>query len=263
MLRKMLFTGAALIFLPACASAAEQETTKKPEATRTTTAVKILEKLEASGEKNMILEADVTYTETSLLTGDTQTRTGQVLFQNPAKGEDRPHAAKFKISFKTLKLGEQEAAINKIDYLFDGHWLTIAKHKIKSITKIQVAAEDEKIDVFKIGKGPFPVPFGQKTEDILRLFEAGTRKARKDDPENTDYLLLLPRRGYKEEINFIQLEVWIDRNLYIPVRIRSKDKNKNMTIVLFENIKTPEKSEPGTFTMERPAGWDLTIERKK
>ncbi len=223
----------------------------------------ILNRLERSGKTYESLKADLVYTVVSPLTGDTRTRTGWVAFHNPTAEATGSSSARFRISFKTLKLGNKPATDNRIDYLFDGNWLTIAKHTIKSMTRIQVAAKGEKIDALKIGEGPFPVPFGQKADNVIKMFETITRNTKKGDPENTDYLKLVPRREHKEEINFVRLEMWIDRENNLPVRIHSRDHNKNTTLVTFNNIKTDAEIKSAVFTMKKPPGWDLTIERNK
>lgn len=260
--------GMVLLSSTSCATAAAPEPGKKgsdaaitePAADDISAEAKvILKKLEDAGKAHVTIEAEIKYTEISPLTGDTQTRTGGVTYQNASAG----NPARFRISFKTLKLGEQKAATNRVDYLFDGNWLIIAKHKIKSITKVQIAAEGKEVDAFKIGKGPFPIPFGQKTGNMIKLFEAITRKRKDSDPENSDYLLLLPRREHKKDVNFTQLKIWINSKTGLPVEVHSKDKNKNRTKVTFENIRTPEKPDPKDFTMKKPAGWDITIEPLK
>lgn len=237
--------------------------TEKPPPAASAEVRAILNRLERAGKTYESLKADLVYTVISPLTGDTRTRTGWVAFQNPTGETSGSSSARFRISFKTLKLGNKPATDNRIDYLFDGRWLTIAKHTIKSMTRIQVAAKGEKIDALKIGEGPFPVPFGQKADNVIRMFETISRKTEKGDPEHTDYLKLVPRREHKEEINFTRLEMWIDRENNLPVRIHSTDHNKNRTKVTFDDIKTDAEIDAGIFTMKKPAGWDLTIERNK
>ena len=227
-------------------------------------AISILNRLEKSGETNIRLKADIVFIENNPLTGDTQTRAGKVYFQNATTDKDnKTIQPKFRVSFETLQLGKKDATVNKVDYIFDGNWLTIAKHKIKSITKIQIAAKGEKVDALKIGKGPFPIPFGQKTSDITKLFEVATRKPIKSDPPKTDYLKMVPRLAHKKDINFTWLKMWIGVDNDLPVRIYSRDTNKNLTDVLFTKIETPKSFPESIFNMARPSGWDLTIERRK
>ena len=221
---------------------------------------KLLDKMEKAGEAFKTLKADIVYTVISRLDGDKQIRTGFMAFaKSTEKSPD-----KFRISFDTLKLGEQtRKQKEKVDYIFDGNWLTIAKHKIKTITRLQVAAEGQKVEALRIGKGPFPVPFCQKTNDVIKYMEVSTRKSRKSDPKNTYYLKLIPRKKYKENMNFKRLEIWVDKDTNLPVKIRMKDKNKNKTIVTFSNIKTDEKVSEDLFKMKKPKGWKSTLKPLK
>ena len=220
----------------------------------------LLDKMEKAGEAFKTLKADIVYTVVSRLDGDKQIRTGFMAFaKSTEKSPD-----KFRISFDTLKLGEQtRKQKEKVDYIFDGNWLTIAKHKIKTITRLQIAAEGQKVEALRIGKGPFPVPFCQKTNDIIKYMEVSTRKSRKSDPENTYFLKLVPRKKYKENMNFKRLEIWVNKDTNLPVKIRMKDKNKNKAIVTFSDIKTDEKVSEDLFKMEKPKGWKSNVKPLK
>jgi hypothetical protein len=229
----------------------------KPEADPKARAV--LDRLAAAGEKYTTLRADVEYKVDSRLTGDTETRTGRVAYQK--KTPDQP--SKFRVSFETLRLGQGRRTKELVDYIFDGAWLIIAKHRQKTLTRIQVAAKGEKVEPLKIGKGPFPMPFGQKADEVVKYLEVTTRKPHKDDPKNTEYLKLVPRRDHKKSVNFARMEMWIDRKTHLPVRLRSKDHNKNITTVDFRKIQTHTKIDPKLFTMKTSPGWKVNIERLK
>ena len=221
---------------------------------------KILDKLEQAGNSHKTLKADVVYTVVSRLDGDTQTRTGFVAFAGKTKTEPD----KFRISFKTLKLGEDgRKTREKIDYIFDGYWFTIAKHKIKTLTRLQVATKNQKIEPMRIGSGPFPIPFGQKANDMIRMLEISTRKARRSDPKNCYYLKLIPRKKYRNQMNFKRMEMWISKDNNMPVKIRMKDKNKSKTIAEFSNIKTDAEIKSDLFEMKKPAGWKSTVKPMK
>lgn len=220
-------------------------------------AMAILHRLEAAGNKYATLRAELFYRVEQRLTGDVETRTGWVAFQQ----ETDQQPPKFRVTFQTLQLDRGPKREQVIDYIFDGHWLTVAKHAIKTMTRYQVAAEGEKVQALRIGKGPFPVPFGQKTEDIVRYLLPSTRKAAASDPPNTDYLLLTPKPGRKKVVNFTKLELWVDRKTNLPVKVRTRDDSKNVTTVEFKDIQTHAELKPALFAMDKPAGWTQTIER--
>ncbi len=219
----------------------------------------ILNRLQAAGDRYTTLTADVNYVVEMRMTGETETRDGWVAFQKNT--ETTPDM--FRIHFDTLKLDQGKKTASKLDYIFDGQWLTVAKHNIKSMTRFQVAKPGEKIEALRIGKGPFPIPFGQKTDDMIKCLQITTRDAEPDDPANTDYLKLIPRKNYEDQLNFKKMEIWIDRETNLPVKVVVRDRNKNVTTAEFSNIKTQSAIDPSLFQMEKPAGWDLTIERIK
>ena len=45
----------------------------------------------------------------------------------------------------------------------------------------QVAEAGQKVNPFEIGRGPFPLPFGQKTADVLKNFDVSTRPPQAGD----------------------------------------------------------------------------------
>ena len=62
-----------------------------------------------------------------------------------------------------------------MDWAFDGQFLTEVKHRIKQQTRYQLAAEGQKIEPMRLGKGPFPLPFGQKVEEVVKYFDVTSR----------------------------------------------------------------------------------------
>ena len=224
-------------------------------------ALKILDRLEAAGEKYTTLQSDVVMNIRSPLTGDVTERTGSVAYQKGNEKEKEP--SKFRISFQTLQQGDDPKMKEKIDYIFDGQYLTEDNYKLKTRTRYQLAAKGEKIEPLKIGQGPFPMPFGQKTADMLKYLIPVTRKTTKKDPKNTDYIKLLPNKQNTDRVNFVRMEMWIDKKTNLPVKIVSKNKNKDVRTVSFANTKTTAKIDPGLFDVKKPSGFKLHIERMK
>ena len=196
-------------------------------------AMAILLALQAAGQQYPTVQADVEFHELLAELGDEQTRTGWVAYQG-AVGED---PAKFRIHFDRLRLGLGRPSKEKVDYAFDGHWFSVAKHKIKDMQHYQVVPAGGQAQPLKLGKGPFPVPFGQRADDVVKYCNVTTRASSEGDPANTDYLKCITRREYRDEINFRKLEMWIDRATHLPVKIASTDASKTILTVTFSNIK--------------------------
>lgn len=223
--------------------------------------MKILNAQEAAGKKNPTIRANIKYSVDNLLTGDTEWRSGYVVYRK----ETLKASAKFRIHFETLKQGSKKSKTirSRVDYAFDGQWLTVAKHRIRKLTRYQVAVKGQKVEPLRLGKGPFPLPFGQKTADVLKFFKVATRKSRKKDPKNTDYLKLTTRRNRRKEISFLKMEMWIDRSTHLPVKIVSRDKSKNITTVIFQNVQGGVKISKNIFQLPRQRGWKVIVKPLK
>ncbi len=256
----------ALILTASCAAEVAQTkpASRPPTTTRPSTAaadpavMKILKDLEAAGEKYATIRGDVTMEIVDHLTGDSEERSGWLAYQQ----QTAKTPAKFRIHFDTLRQGAGRAIKNKLDYAFDGHYMTVARHSIREMTRYQVAAEGEKVQPTRLGKGPFPLPFGQKADDVLERFHVITRPAEANEPKKTLYLKFIPRRKYYKETHFKRLEMWIDPKMNLPARLVSQDKKKKTTKVTFKNVQTNLKlDQKKIFEMPRPLGWTYKVER--
>ena len=218
--------------------------------------MKILRQLEAAGEKHRAIRAEIDYRVDLRKIGDSEQRSGWVAY---TKGDDKV-PAKFRVTFLTLKQGSSRPIKAQVDYAFDGEWLTVAKHKIKNVTMYQLAAKGQRIEPLRIGKGPFPLPFGQKADDMARHFTVSTRRPRASDPKGTVYVRLIPRPPRAKVLPTTRLELWVDAATHLPVKIRSRDKNGNVTMVTFSKLQTNKAVDAGVFHIPRRLGWE-TIRR--
>lgn len=223
---------------------------------------KLLDELERAGEKYEMIRADVEYVVEDADLGDRESRTGWVAFRKGRDAEPgrEPTPSKFRVSFATLQQGQGPKLSVKLDYGFDGQWLTIIRHRTKRVQRIQVAAKGEKVDPFRLGQGPFPLPFGQAAADVLERFRVSTRAVRPDEPKGTDYLKLAVRPQFQKEMNFKRLEVWVDAKSRLPAKIICLDYSDKVTTVGFAKVQTHLKLDDSMFHMERPRGYQVTIE---
>jgi len=230
----------------------------------TEAAMELLKALESAGDKFTAIRADIVYTVFNPTLGDKETRTGYVLYV-AAKG-DNP--ARFRIHFQTRQEGDGPRIKDEMEYAFDGKWFNVKDHANKKLQQIQVAAPGEKVEPLRLGKGPFPLPFGQKVDDVLEFFHPVTRDPLPSDPPNTRYLKLTPKPGKSDQVNFTEVEQWMDKETYLPVKLIAKEKNKTVTTVLFGKregdkliIDTKPAIKDSDFTLSRPTGWQLEIIR--
>jgi hypothetical protein len=110
-------------------------------------------------------------------------------------------------------LGKQEW------YLFDGKWLYQGLERIKQVTKQEIARQGEKVDLFDLEKAPFPLPFGQKKNAILRNFDVSLVPPAPSDPANTDHLECVPKPDSRMYRKYDKLEFFVSRDVNLPARI--------------------------------------------
>lgn len=220
-------------------------------------AMKILKRLEAAGTKYPNVTAKVDYLVDMVQAGARESRAGKVYYQ--AAAEKQP--PKFRIHFDTLRQDDGPKFKNVVDYAFDGVWLIIRKERTREFTRSPVPPE-QRMNPLRLGKGPFPVPFGQKVETVLDFFRVATRKAVKTDPPKTDYLKLVTRKRHQREMSVRRIELWV-RPDGLPVKIVTEDRSENLTTVVFDKIQTPGKFPKRTFDLPTPplgSGWEVRVE---
>ncbi len=240
---------------------ATTQPTTQPAATQPATspqALAALDSLERAGVQYKTVKSDVIYTVRNTVFGDVGIRTGWVGYAS----EDGKQNPRFRIHFATLSHGkDQPKARARLDYAFDGMWFIMVNHKARQYQGQQVAAKGQRVNPLKIGRGPFPIPFGQKTDDVLEHFTVTTRPAQKDEPAGTTYLDLRTIRRFRKDFNLVRLEMWIDPALNLPVRIISHDAGTSVTTVDFANIEPNAELEQKIFTLPKKLGY--SVEMKK
>jgi len=171
----------------------------------------ILKKLEKRSDGLKDIRCNVRFVEDDRINLSKRTKYGSILFLIT---EPNPH---FLIHFDRTEvdgvLGRQEW------YLFDGRWLYEVLERIKQVTKREVVRPGEKIDLFDLERAPFPLPFGQKKETILRNFDVALLPSAEGDPPNTDHLVCVPKSDSTMHGKYDKLEFFVLTDLHLPGRI--------------------------------------------
>jgi len=177
------------------------------------------------------------------------TKTGRILF---AMTQPNP---KFTIQFDKTAV---DGVVGKREwYLFDGRWLYQAIERTQQVTKQELAKEGEKLDLFDLEKAPFPLPFGQKKETILRNFEVQLTPPAAGDPANTDHLSCKTNSGSKLARRYERLDLYVHRTLHLPTRIIvTKNEGQDINTADFPDLSESSINvgiKPGD--LDRPAEW--------
>lgn len=161
--------------------------------------------------------------------------------------------------------------LHKLDerHMFDGRWYVELNSETKTLVRREIRRAGDPANPYKLGEGPFPVPFGQKKADILKEFSVALVPPAPDDPPETDHLRLVPRPGSQTGRDYQAVDVWIARGGRfhgLPVKVHTAKKdgtgkvNSYLTIT-FDEIRLNEGFSGGVFELRAPPGYDVHEER--
>jgi outer membrane lipoprotein-sorting protein len=179
----------------------------------------VLDALDARGLNLREFVADVSLAEIDEATQLDFVRTGKVLFQKQ-KDDDR-----IRVNFADKAEG-RFAKPDKVEYLLDDGWLIDRDYQRSVEVKRQVLRPGEKVNLLKLGEGPFPLPIGQPKADVYKEFDVSKGAPGADAPKGTVHVTLKPREGTRLARKFKVIDVWVDPKINMPVRIEVLDVNE-------------------------------------
>lgn len=215
----------------------------------------ILDRLEAKGEAIKGLACGLTYRYVTVEpVEDAIVKEGELLY-----AVAKPNS-KFYIHFD--KMIAEGVIIPRDEYfLFDGEWLTERNDKAKTIIRRQIVRTGRKVDPFKLGKGPFPLPFGQNRDEILRSFKVTLRDFEIGNPPNTQHLYCVPLPGTELSQKYSRVDIFVDRRLELPTRIETERVvDGNRIEVNFHDVDVNEAPAMSRFQIETPADFNVSEE---
>jgi len=210
-LRRTIRWGIALAFMSLGGTKAPAQVDPPPASSGDARVDEILTALQERSDGLRDIRSEVRFVEDDQINLTKRTKQGRLQFLIT---EPNP---RFLIHFAKT---ETEGVLGKQEwYVFDGQWLHQVLERVEQITKQEVARPGEKIDLFDLEKAPFPLPFGQKKEQILRNFDVRLVPASGGDPENSDHLVCVPKPDSRLRRRYDKLELFVDRNVHLPRRI--------------------------------------------
>ncbi len=241
----ILMSVAALLLMPATAAC---QVPKTPPVLATNKSLPpevevVLDRIEQADRNLKDLQAKLTYSVLQLLKAneddpdDVQNFFGEIRFLKSAE------PFRFYIHFEKWNDGGEWADDPQQWVIFDGAWLTTAKENGRTIEREQIVRPGEKTDLFKLGHGPFPMPFGQKKADILEHFEVRLIAPSGDDPKMTDHLVCKTKPNSEIADRFEKIELFVSNDqksglVGLPVKIIAHNsKDVTLETVIFENMK--------------------------
>lgn len=218
----------------------------------------LLDKLEAKGDEIKGLSCKLRY---NYVTVDpvesSQIKTGDLKYLKPTGAIIN---GMFKIHFTELNADGVKSR-HEEQIAFDGNWLIERNDKAKTIIRREVVRKGQTINPFELGKGPFPMPFGQKRADMLQHFKIKKVASAAGDPPNTIRLHCEPHPHSNMASRYRQVHMLIDKGNNLPVRMlceRLADDNR--IEVTFTDVDTRAAPGPDDFRIEEPKDFDKRLE---
>ncbi len=241
----------------------EEEAISPAAAEAPATAEELLSRLEEADADLETLTAEVLYGKTNLLVGEEQRRLGRLYFrQGEAEGDAAEPQRQFAIEFTTLYIDDRREEERR-SFIFDGRWLVekLPDDRPPQMFKREIVPPGESFDPLAIGEGPFPIPIGQKREEILRHYTAELVPPGEGSLEEHTYHIHLERRPQAEDLLDVEtLDLWYLRTNLLPVRAVAIDEAGNETKVTLAQIERNVEIGAEHFDTTAPSDdWDVQI----
>ena len=214
----------------------------------------LLDKLEAKGDEIKGLSCKLRYNYVTIdPVESSQIKTGELKYLKPTGTNIN---GMFKIHFRELDADGVKSK-HEEQIAFDGNWLVERNDKAKTIIRREVVKKGEKVNPFELGKGPFPMPFGQKRADMLQHFKIKKMASGAGDPLNTVKLHCEPHPHSNMASRYRQVQMLIDKGNNLPVKMlceRLADGNR--IEVAFTDVDTKAAPALNDFKIEEPKDFD-------
>lgn len=194
---------------------------------------------------------------------DAVTKRGRICYQQTDP------VARFLIEFNEKISGSGRRDKLQERHLFDGCWYVELNSRTKTVVRREIRRPDNPGDPYKVGRGVFPLPFGQKKDDILREFGVEFVEPVPRDPPASDHLRLTPLAQTQTGQTYKRLDFWISREgstvgLPIKVRVAKKDgtgKVNSQITIAFDEVELNPGLSNSVFEIKKPPGYHEEIER--
>ena len=216
----------------------------------------VLDALNARGKDLKDFSADVALHTADNRTGEDSAQIGKVVY-DAGNGNSR-----IKVSFDKKETeagdGKRMSQKQRLDYVLENGWLTDRDYQKKLEVRRQVLRPGQKMNLLKLGEGPFPLPIGQDKDEVKKQFDASKVAPAADDPKGTIHIKLAPKPGTQFEKRFRQIDVFVDPRSNMPARIDTVEKAGTTRSTELTNLKLNAGVKPEDFTLPNidTEGWN-------
>jgi len=221
----------------------------------------LLDNLEKTGAKLKSFQAKMLFTQQQILIDTEMIRNGKLYYHTDKQN------LRFRIHFsdwlqRDLEDDEQIPQIIRFneDVVFDGLWVTRRNERNKTIQKIEISRKRQNKEQFRLGKGPFPLPFAIRKTDVLKEFDAKLLRADPNDPQGTSHLLLKPKPKSAFADKYLRMDLWIGRKDFLPRQIRYETDAAEITTVTWSEIQADKPIAESIFKLEpADSSWNTEV----
>lgn len=218
----------------------------------------ILDRLESNGKNLVDMKARLKKQEIETFpVPETQSQEGEIMFIR------REPDSRFLVRFDKLTVGGivKDTPRDRQWFAFDGRWLIERNDNLRRVIRREAVAKGQRVDVFKLGNGPFPLPIGQSRQDMLSNFEIKLKPPVPGDPPQTDHLECIPRKESEVAERFRRVDFFVDQKLELPIRIDAVEKRDEVELrVEFSDVRLNSGLPASSFELEIPGDYAVTEE---
>lgn len=241
----ILVVGFGAISLPASAACQTAPTTQPATMPKSVPSEveAVLDRLERADRELKDLQAEVEYSVLQLIKANDDDPDDVENFFGTIKFLKTPEPSRFFLHFNRMNDGVGVYKDRQQWIVFDGVWLTRANETGQSVEREQIVRPGEKSDLFKLGQGIFPMPFGQKKADMLKNFNMRLAPHQDDDPPGTDHLICETKKNSELADQFERVELFVSNDhksgiVGMPVKIIAINlRDSTRDTVTFSKIK--------------------------
>ena len=180
----------------------------------------ILDALDRRGDELNDFTANVTLADTDTSVGNETKMSGKMWMQRVG-----PDDARLRVLFDRKQVNDQQAKGERQEFMLAGGMLTERNYVDRKEIRRQVLQPGQKMNLLKLGEGPFPLPLGQDKSDVHKIFEVKKIAPANDDPPGTIHVQLTPKPASQFADRFATIDFWVDPQTRMPVRIVTMDPN--------------------------------------
>jgi hypothetical protein len=161
------------------------------------------------------------------------------------------------------------------EFVFDGEWIVEKLSAEKQFIKRRIVPPGQVADPLRIGQGPFPIPIGQKRQEIQARFDTTlvsplegvgenkprTRKIIEDD--SAYQLKLVPKAGTDEAREFKEIRIWYRGSDLLPRMAQTINRENGHAEVVLIQLARNEAVDPKLFDTTPPRtedGWQVEVD---